>query len=196
MRRNRKSNSKKWSRTAILLGIRTVSIISLLSALSVMPASAAADSEPIDLVPVTVQIPEPTKDPRPVIVTDHVLKQKDVEKLARLLWSSPLRAECYKKELVWVVMNRAAHGDPFGTSIQDCISTSEFTFFDAHAHRSDENMRIVREAMNEWYSRKEGNNPGTVIRLDAYYIKFTGEQNRRLQMLDINKDPIAWDPVK
>ena len=123
MRRNRKSNSKKWSRTAILLGIRTVSIISLLSALSVMPASAAADSEPIDLVPVTVQIPEPTKDPRPVIVTDHVLKQKDVEKLARLLWSSPLRAECYKKELVWVVMNRAAHGDPFGTSIQDCIIT-------------------------------------------------------------------------
>ena len=161
------------------------------------PITSMADTtEPIDLVPVTVQIPEPTKDPRPVIVTDHVLKQKDVEKLARLLWSSPLRAECYKKELVWVVMNRAAHGDPFGTSIQDCISTSEFTFFDSHAHRSDENMRIVREAMNEWYSRKEGNNPGAVIRLDAYYIKFTGEQNRRLQMLDINKDPIAWDPVQ
>ena len=193
MRRNRKSNSMKWNRTAILLG---AFLICGSSALSVMPQSALADSEPIDLVPITVQIPEAVKDPRPVIVTDHVLKQKDVEKLARLLWSSPLRAECYKKELVWVVMNRAAHGEPFGSSIQDCITVSEFSFFDSHAHRSDENMRIVREAMNEWYSRKEGNNPGTVIRLDAYYIKFTGEQNRRLQMLDINKDPINWDPVK
>ena len=193
MRRNRKSNSRKWNRTAILLGIST---ISLLSALSVMPASAAADStEPIDLIPISVEAPAAMPDPRPVIVTDHVLKQKDVEKLARLLWSSPLRAECYKKELVWVVMNRAAHGDPFGTSIQDCISTSEFTFFDVHAHRSDENMRIVREAMNEWYSRKEGNNPGVVIRIDAYYIKFIGAENRRLQLLDINKDPINWDPI-
>ena len=179
-------------RMATLLG----SVFVIATFVSSPITSMADTTEPIDLVPVTVQIPEPTKDPRPVIVTDHVLKQKDVEKLARLLWSSPLRAECYKKELVWVVMNRAAHGDPFGSSIQDCISTSEFTFFDAHAHRSDENMRIVREAMNEWYSRKEGNNPGTVIRLDAHYIKFVGEQNRRLQMLDINKDPINWDPVK
>ena len=158
------------------------------------PITSMADStEPIDLVPVTVQIPEPTKDPRPVIVTDHVLKQKDVEKLARLLWSSPLRAECYKKELVWVVMNRAAHGEPFGSSIQDCINVHEFTFFDSHAHRSEENLRIVREAMNEWYSREEGYNPGVVIPRFAYYTRFTGMDNRRLQLLDINKTVIDWD---
>ena len=179
-------------RMATLLG----SVFVIATFVSSPITSMADSSEPIDLVPVTVQIPEAVPDPRPVIVTDHVLKQKDVEKLARLLWSSPLRTECYKKELVWIVMNRAAHGEPFGSSIQDCITVSEFSFFDSHAHRSDENMRIVREAMNEWYSRKEGNNPGTVIRLDAYYIKFTGEQNRRLQLLDINKDPINWDPVQ
>ena len=161
-----------------------------------LPQTSKAETEPIDLIPVTAEAPEAVKDPRPVTVVSHDLDPKDVEKLARLLWSSPLREEGYKKELVWVVMNRAAHGDPFGTSIQDCISTSEFTFFDSHAHRSDENLRIVREAMNEWYSRKEGNNPGSVIRLDAYYIKFVGAENRRLQLLDINKDPIAWDPAE
>ena len=179
-------------RMATLLG----SVFVIATFVSSPITSMADTTEPIDLVPVTVQIPEAVKDPRPVNVVNHDLNDKDVEKMARLLWSSPLRAECYKKELVWVVMNRAAHGDPFGSSIQDCITVSEFSFFDSHAHRSDENMRIVREAMNEWYSRKEGNNPGTVIRLDAYYLKFTGEQNRRLQLLDINKDPINWDPVK
>lgn len=159
------------------------------------PSASKAETEPIDLVPVTVSTPEATPDPRPVKVTERNLDTKDVEKIARLLWSSPLRAECYKKELVWVVMNRAAYGDPFGTSIQDCINKHEFSFFDSHAHRSEENMRIAREAMNEWYSRKDGNNPGSVIRLDAYYISFQGENNRRMQLLDINRDLINWDPI-
>lgn len=180
----------KWNRTAILLG---AFLICGSSVLSVMPKSALADSEPIDLVPITVQIPEAVKDPRPVKVTEHNLDTKDVEKLARLLWSSPLRYEQYKKELVWVVMNRAAYGEPFGTSIQDCINVHEFRFFDSHAHRSEENLRIVREAMNEWYSREEGNNPGTVIPRFAYYIRFTGTDNRCIELLDINKTLIEWD---
>lgn len=178
----------KLSRTVILLGALV---------LIGMSARSLADSqEPIDLVPVTVSKTEAVKDPRPVIVIERNLDQKDVEKIARLLWSSPLRAECYKKELVWVVMNRAAYGEPFGTSIQDCINVHEFSFFDAHAHRSEDNLRIAREAMNEWYSRKDGNNPGNVIRLDAYYISFQGENNRRLQIMDINRDIIPWDPIK
>lgn len=157
---------------------------------------AYAETEPIDLVPVAATVTEAVSDPRPVIVPDRDLDQKSVEKLARLLWSSPLRREEYKKELVWLVMNRAAHGDPFGESITDCINRHEFSFFDAHAHRSEENLRIVREAMLEWYSRKDGNNAGVVIRLDAYYMRFTGPENRGLQMLDINMNPINYDPVK
>ena len=150
----------------------------------------ADSSEPIDLIPMTTSTVEAVKDPRPVIVTEHNLDSKDVEKLSRLLWSSPLRYERYKKQLVWVVMNRAAYGEPFGSSIQDCINVHEFKFFDSHAHRSEENLRIVREAMNEWYSREEGNNPGTVIPRFAYYIRFTGTDNRQLQLLDIDRNLI------
>lgn len=160
------------------------------------PAATNADSEPIDLIPVTVETPAALPDPRPVVVTEHRLDEADVEKLARLLWSSPLRTEGYKKALVWVVMNRAEHGEPFGSTIQECINRTEFTFFDSHAHRSEENLHIVREAMNQWYTRKAGNNAGAVIRIDAYYIRFFGTDNRRLQLLDINKDPIDWDIVK
>ena len=172
-----------------------MAVIFVVGLLMSLPSASRADSEPIDLIPISAATPEALPDPRPVIVVNHSLNDRDVEKMARLLWSSPLRAECYKKELVWIVMNRAAYGEPFGNSVQECINVHEFTFFDSHAHRSDENMRIVREAMNEWYSRKEGNNPGVVIRIDAYYIKFIGAENRRLQLLDINKDPINWDPI-
>ena len=179
----------RLNRTAILLG---AFLICGSSVLSVMPKSALADSEPIDLIPISVATPEALPDPRPVNVVMHDLNDKDVEKMARLLWSSPLRSEYYKKLLVWVVMNRAAYGEPFGTSIQDCINVHEFSFFDAHAHRSEENLRIVREAMNEWYSREEGNNPGTVIPRFAYYVRFTGTDNRRLQLLDINTHIITY----
>lgn len=178
----------KLSRTVILLGVL---------ALTVMSARSLADSQdPIDLIPATTATAEAVKDPRPVIVAERNPDEKDVEKLARLLWSSPLRAECYKKELVYIVLNRAAYGYPFGDSIQECVNRREFAFYDAHAHRSEENIRIVREAINEWYSRKDGNNPGTVIRLDAYYIRLAGENNRRLEILDINRNVIPWDPAK
>jgi hypothetical protein len=135
------------------------------------------------------------RNPEQPVVTDHELDQKDVEKLARLLWSSPLRDECYKKELVWVVMNRAAHGAPFGDSIQECISMHEFSFYQPKAHKSEENLRIVSEAMNQWLSKADGNYPGAVIRPDAFYISFFGEGNRRMKILDINMDLINWDPV-
>ena len=167
----------------------------LLGALMLATASSAlADEDVIDLIPVPVPVVEAVPDPRPVVVKSHELDPKDVEKLARLLWSSPLRHEDYKKALCYVVLNRAAHGDPFGTSVQDCINTSEFRFFDAHAHRSEENLRIAREAMNEWLSRKEGENVGFVMPLNAYYIQFCGTDNRQLKLLDIDMKTIDWDP--
>ena len=175
---------------AILLGSVIVSAFVMS-----LPSASRADNEPIDLVPVAVEVPEALPDPRPVVVKEHDLNEEDVEKLARLLWSSPLRYEGYKKALVWVVMNRAEHGEPFGTSIQDCINRTEFAFYDSHAHRSEENLKLARQAMNEWLSRKEGYNVGEVIRLDAFYIRFEGKDNRQLKLLDINKDPIAWDPA-
>ena len=156
---------------------------------------AKADQEPIDLVPVPTEISEAVPDPRPVVVREHDLNDDDVKKLARLLWSSPLRYEGYKKALVWVVMNRADHGDPFGETIQECINKHEFTFFDPKAHKSEENLRIVRQAMNEWLSRKEGENVGFVMPLNAYYIQFYGDNNRRMKLLDIDMNDTGWDPI-
>lgn len=160
------------------------------SALLVMGISSVtfAEQDVIDLVPLKTETVQAVPDPRPVMIVNHSLNDRDVEKMARLLWSSPLRSEEEKKNLVWVVMNRAAYGDPFGTSIQDCINVHEFSFFDAHAHRSEENLRIVRESMNEWLSRADGYNPGVVIPRCAFYIRFTGENNRHMELLDIHKN--------
>ena len=183
----------RLSRTVLKLGILTAGVI----ALTVTFGKAYADSqEPIDLIPVAVTVSEPVPDPRPVVVKEHDLDPDDVEILARLLWSSPLRYEGYKKGLVWTVMNRAAYGEPFGSSIKECVNKHEFTFYDSHAHRSEENLRIVRQAMNEWLSAKDGYNPGTVIPRFAYYIQFYGENNRRVRLMDINRDIIDWDPIK
>lgn len=140
--------------------------------------------------------PAPIPDPRPVVIREHELDPDDVEVLARLLWSSPLRYEGYKKGLVWTVMNRAVYGEPFGSSIRECVNKHEFAFYDSHAHRSAENIRIVKEAMNEWYSRKEGENVGKVVPVTAYYIRFDGPDNRKLKLLDINMNVLDWNPVK
>lgn len=171
-------------------------LVGALAILSVTSTAYAAHGEGkipevVELVMVKEETPEALPDPRPVVVTEHQLDEQNVEKLARLLWSSPLRDEDQKKLLVYVVMNRSAYGEPFKTSISANINTHEFSFFDAHAHRSEENLRIVKEAMNEWYSRKEGNNVGHVIPINAYYIRFTGADNRQLQLLDINRNVIG-----
>lgn len=159
-------------------------------AICMIPFGTLADEEVIELKPIQIEVPAAEKDPRPITIKSYEHDSEDIEKLARLLWSSPLRAESEKKKLVYVVMNRAAHGEPFDTSIQGCINQHEFSFFDSHAHRSAENLRIAREAMNEWCSRKEGLNAG-IVRIDAYYIRFQGENNRQIQLLDINKNPLG-----
>ena len=157
---------------------------------------ASAEYEPIDLIPVAVEEPEALPDPRPVEIKSHELDPEDIEKLARLLWSSPLRDEESKKQLCYVVMNRADHGEPFGDTVQSCINVREFSFFDSHAHRSETNLRIAREAMNEWLSRKEGENVGVQIPLNAYYIQFYGDSNRRMKVLDIDMNELNWSPLK
>jgi hypothetical protein len=156
---------------------------------------ARADSEPIDLIPIPTATPEPIPDPRPIVVRDHDIDEKDVELIARLLWSSPLQFADYKRGLVFVVMNRALYGAPFGSSIKEVINKHEFTFFDKRAHISTDNKFIAREAMNTWLTRKEGENVGEQIPLNAYYIRFFGTDNRRLQLLDIDKNPLDWDPI-
>jgi hypothetical protein len=172
--------------------IRTkIALIGVMAIMGLAAVAYADDVPVIDLIPVKTETVPATPDPRPVMIVNHSLNDRDVEKMARLLWSSPLRSEEEKKNLVWVVMNRAAYGDPFGSSIQDCINVHEFSFFDSHAHRSEENLRIARESMNEWLSRADGYNPGVVIPRCAFYIRFTGENNRHMELLDIHKDRLG-----
>lgn len=165
-------------------------LLAAIICLGIAPAALAEESEVIDLIPVKVEEPEAVPDPRPIEIESHELDPEDVEKLARLLWSSPLRDEDSKKSLCYVVMNRAAHGEPFGDTIQSCINVREFAFYDSHAHRSESNLRIAREAMNEWLSRKEGHNVGRVVPINAYYIQFTGENNRHIRLLDLDMLPL------
>lgn len=169
---------------------KLIVLISILICMAIAPAALAEESEVIDLIPVKVEEPEAVPDPRPIEIKSHELDPDDVEKLARLLWSSPLRDEESKKLLCYVVMNRAEHGDPFGETIQSCINVREFAFYDSHAHRSETNLRIAREAMNEWLSRKEGHNVGRVVPINAYYIQFTGENNRHIRLLDLDMLPL------
>lgn len=176
-----------------MIRTKTLALISALMIVSFAGTAFAAHGdgkipEVVELTIVKTEEPEALPDPRPVEVKSYPLEEKTVEKLARLLWSSPLRDEYQKKCLVWVVMNRAAYDDPFKDTISANINTHEFSFFDSHAHRSEENLRIVRQAMNEWYSRREGNNVGCVVPVNAYYIRFTGPENRELQLLDINRN--------
>ena len=166
--------------------IRKLFFIAFVICMSI--SGIALADEPIDLIPIQAEQPEALKDPRPVKVNHYEHDPKDIEKLARLLWSSPLRTETEKKQLVYVVLNRAAYGEPFDNTIQGCINIHEFGFFDAHAHRSEENLRIVRGAMDEWQSRKDGNNVGKIVRIDAYFVRFCGANNRQIQLLDINKN--------
>ena len=53
------------------------------------------------------------------MVTEHKLDDKDVEKLARLLWSSPLRYEQYKKEFDFTTEARNAETGLALYGIQD-----------------------------------------------------------------------------
>ena len=175
---------------------RKIMIIAFALCMGVSTVAHAAHGEGkipevVELKMVPEEVPEAIPDPRPVIVTEHDLNEKEVEKLARLLWSSPLRDEAEKKKLVYVVLNRASHGEPFADTVAGCINQHEFRFFDPHAHRSEENLRIVRQAWNEWLSRREGNNVGHVVPLNAFYIQFTGPDNRQLRLIDINMDAIG-----
>lgn len=94
---------------------KLIVLISIMICMAIAPAALAEESEVIDLIPVKVEEPEAVPDPRPIEIVSHELDPDDVEKLARLLWSSPLRDEESKKLLCYVVMNRAEHGgDPIG----------------------------------------------------------------------------------
>ena len=122
-------------------------------------STALADQEVIDLVPVQQEIPAAEKapgDPRPVEIREHDLNQKDVERIARLIWGSPARRKESKVLLVWCVMNRVHdQSGIFGSTVEEVVTKSEFGWFSIHDHRSEENLQLVRDTMNQWLTWHE-----------------------------------------
>ena len=131
---------------------------------------------------VEAEIPPPPPDP-PIETKSFIHDTEDLETLARLLWSSPLRADEAKKTLLWVVLNRV--NDPtdlFGDTIQSVVTKSEFSFYDRKAHLSETNLRIAQEVMDEWQSEEYGFYVGRHVPVNGVYIRFVGENNRGIEV--------------
>jgi len=153
-------------------------------------ATALAEDEPkptpavewifLEAIPTATPTPPP---PPPVEIREHVHNELEVETLARLLWSSPLRGEEQKTALLWVVLNRVDdQSGLFADSILEAVSVSEFSFYDDDAHLSEANLTIARDVLDAWKSRKEGCWIGRHVPANGLYIRFTGENNRNIEV--------------
>lgn len=138
--------------------------------------------------------PDPTEIP--VLAWDapveHRLNEEDVELLAQLLWSSPLREERQKKALAWVAVNRIGVY-PFGNTLKSIITKNEFTFFDRKAHISEENVRIAKEVLNAYYSiTVEHLNIRRPFPATGVKVRFMGDPARVIRVLDMDLN-LVWD---
>lgn len=165
----------------------------------IMSAAALADlpePQPTPQVETFVIIPTPTPKPvyRPLEDLPYYnLPQKDVEILARLLWSSPLYLESEKSKLLWCVFRRVDKGYPFGSSISDVVNKNEFTFYDKRARISDKNRDIVEKEMTRWMAEKDGYGIGRKPPKNAVYCRFTGEYNRHIELMsDAHGKALDW----
>ena len=128
------------------------------------------------------ELPPPPPDP-PVETHSYVHEREDLETLARLLWSSPLRDEEAKRTLLWVVMNRVNdQSGQFGNTIKSVVTKHEFSFYDRKAHLSETNLRIAQEVMDEWLSEDHGFYVGRHVPKNGLYIRFVGENNRGIEV--------------
>ena len=107
----------------------------------------------------------------------------DVELLARLLWSSPLRNEDLKRQLIWVVLNRVDDERlMFPATIAENVNRREFTFYDKRAYLSETNLRIAREELERWTRVLSGIEERPVP--EGYvYLRFYGDNNRMIYLM-------------
>lgn len=121
--------------------------------------------------------------PASVRIVPDEWTDEDVELLARLLWSSPLRNEDAKRQLVWVVLNRVDDERPvFARTIAGNVTRKEFTFFDRKAYVSETNARIAREELERWTRVLSGLEERPVP--EGYvYLRFAGDGNRMIYLM-------------
>lgn len=109
--------------------------------------------------------------------------ESDVELLARLLWSSPLRNEDAKRQLIWCVLNRVDDERPiFASTIAGNVNRKEFTFYDRKAYLSETNLRVAREELERWTRVLSGIEERPVP--EGYvYLRFAGDNNRMVYLM-------------
>lgn len=140
-----------------MISRKTVMLLGAIALIAMWGRSLADSQEPIELtvIPQATPAPIPYEDPRPIEIREHDLNEKDVERVARLVWGSPARTRDSKKILIWCVMNRLYEPTGFfGSSIKEVVNQSEFAWFNPHDHRSEENLKLVRDTMNQYLSWK------------------------------------------
>lgn len=147
-----------------------------------------------ELAPTSTPVPIPTPTPGPITINEYNLNEEDVETVARLLWSSPLRDRTAKAALIWVVCNRVDSKD-FPSTITDVISKTEFSFYDKRAHLSEENLELTKLVLNQWLSERDGFDSGRLVSKDGLFIRFEGENNRSLGILDARGGKTIYYPI-
>lgn len=147
-----------------------------------------------ELAPTSTPVPIPTPTPGPITINEYNLNEEDVETVARLLWSSPLRDRTTKAALIWVVCNRVDSKD-FPSTITDVISKTEFSFYDKRAHLSEENLELTKLVLNQWLSERDGFYSGRLVSKDGLFIRFEGENNRSLGILDARGGKTIYYPI-
>lgn len=170
--------------------------ISMLLIPSMSIAEETPEPEVITLqivaTPTPAPAPTPTPDTRTFLIEEHDLEVEDVEAIARLLWSSPLRDKRQKAALAWIVCNRA-DASTSGDTVTSNINTSEFLFYDRKAHLSEENVALATLVLNQWKSEKDGYKVGRLIPKRALFINFEGEKNRALVIYsERGGEPMEW----
>lgn len=170
------------------------------------------NEEPVALVTPEVPViemkllytPTPTLPPMPtpvaratnseIQINEYQLNEEDVETIARLLWSSPLRTRTSKAALAWVVCNRV-DSDIFPSTIREVVVKSEFSFYDRKAHISEENLEIARLVLNQWLSERDGYESGRLVPANGLFTQFAGENNRNLNILDKRGGNCVYYPM-
>ena len=182
-----------------MLSKKVIGAIAALAVLSLIAnpvevATAEEEQPEVEIIDIRMVTPPPQIPERVIEIRTFDHDPEELETLARLLWSSPLRDESEKEKLLWVVLNRVTDdSDTFGNSIRDVVTKNEFSFYDRKAHLSETNLRIAQEVMDAWLSELFGFYVGEHVPSNGLYIRFVGDSNRGLEVTaERGGEALAW----
>lgn len=101
---------------------------------------------------------------------------------------------------MWLVLNRVDSRDFPNTIRQVIAQNGEFGFWSEDKFIKPESLAVNRElarlVMNQWLSEKDGLASGRLVPKEALFLRFTGENNRNIELLP-NRwgDPLYW-PIR